>query len=186
MECVCIFHGLFYASKWKRTIIQYYFINEELARRAKEMNSYFDYKAGSATAEYRQSVDEAAQIAETQKRKVDPIHRIVAKSAKLPCSSFSLRKRSTGLRRESSVFSQPVTQRSGCGLKRRSSEMSKPRCKQRGEGYGACDDAVGISADDHDAVQKLKVKLEGLERAQESMKAVNAYYRNHKKVTAPL
>ena len=54
--------------------INYYIINEELARRAKEMNSYFDYKAGSATAEYRQSVDKAAQIAEAQKRKVDPIH----------------------------------------------------------------------------------------------------------------
>ena len=55
-------------------IIQYYSINEELARRAKEMTSYFDYKEGSATAEYRRSVDEAARIAEEQKRKVDPIH----------------------------------------------------------------------------------------------------------------
>ncbi len=58
--------------------------------------------------------------------------------------------------------------------------MSEPRCKPRGDGYGACDDAGGISADDPEAVQKLKAKLEGLERDQESMKAVNAYYRKHK------
>ncbi len=63
--------------------INYYIINEELARRAKEMNSFYDYKEGSATAEYRRSVDAAARIAEEQKRQVDPIHRVVAKSAKL-------------------------------------------------------------------------------------------------------
>ena len=38
------------------------------------MNSYFDYVEGSATAEYRKAVDQAASIAEQQKRKVDPIH----------------------------------------------------------------------------------------------------------------
>ena len=38
----------------------------------------------------------------------------------------------------------------------------------------------GISADDPQAVQKLERKLAGLEKAQETMKAVNAYYRKHK------
>ena len=38
----------------------------------------------------------------------------------------------------------------------------------------------GISADDPDAVKKLTAKLEKLTKAQESMKAVNAYYRKHK------
>lgn len=38
----------------------------------------------------------------------------------------------------------------------------------------------GISADDPQAVQKLEKKLESLEKSQESMKAVNAYYRKHK------
>ena len=38
----------------------------------------------------------------------------------------------------------------------------------------------GISADDPQAVQKLEKKLAGLEKAQETMKAVNAYYRKHK------
>lgn len=38
----------------------------------------------------------------------------------------------------------------------------------------------GISADDPQAVAKLEAKLSKLEEAQETMKAVNAYYRKHK------
>ena len=38
----------------------------------------------------------------------------------------------------------------------------------------------GISADDPQAVQKLEKKLESLTKAQENMKAINAYYRKHK------
>mgnify|MGYP001133782912 CR=1 FL=1 len=41
--------------------VNYYKINEDAARRAKEMNSFSDYKAGSATAGYRQMVDKAAR-----------------------------------------------------------------------------------------------------------------------------
>ena len=55
--------------------INYYPINEGAARRAKEMNSFSDYKEGSATAEYRAMVDKAAAIAEQQKSRVDPIFR---------------------------------------------------------------------------------------------------------------
>ena len=45
----------------------YYPINEEAARRAKEANSYSDYKEGSATAEYRRSIDRAIEIATKQR-----------------------------------------------------------------------------------------------------------------------
>lgn len=38
----------------------------------------------------------------------------------------------------------------------------------------------GISADDPQAIQKLEAKLEKLQAAQDTMKAVNAYYRKHK------
>ena len=41
----------------------YYPINEDAARRAKNMNSFSDYKEGSATASYRSMVDEAAALA---------------------------------------------------------------------------------------------------------------------------
>jgi len=52
----------------------YYHIDETLARRAKEMSSYHDYKPGSATASYRQEVDKAAAIAESQKARADPMY----------------------------------------------------------------------------------------------------------------
>jgi len=167
--------------------INYYIINEELARRAKEMNSFYDYKEGSATAEYRRSVDAAARIAEEQKRKVDPIHheridrlldayarrlaentnRQNAIAARVPSiliaggSNFPVRKK------------EKQNQASDAAMKEWQ-EIQGLLDKIRGTGKG------GISADDPEAVQKLKLKLEGLERTQESMKAVNAYYRKHK------
>ena len=52
----------------------YYTINESAARRANDMNSFSDYKPGSATAEYRQMVDKAVEIAEHQKKRVDPMY----------------------------------------------------------------------------------------------------------------
>ena len=51
----------------------YYTINEAAAKRAKDANSFSDYKQGSATAEYRHYVDEAVQLAERQKQRVDPV-----------------------------------------------------------------------------------------------------------------
>lgn len=52
----------------------YYPINETLARQANMMNSHYEYKAGSATAEYHAMVDEAAAIAEKQKARTDPMY----------------------------------------------------------------------------------------------------------------
>ena len=51
---------------------KYYPINEEAAKRAKDMNSFSDYQPGSATAGYRAMVDEAYAAAERQKARVDP------------------------------------------------------------------------------------------------------------------
>ena len=52
----------------------YYEINEETARRAKEAYSWDSYKPGSATAEYRAAVDQAAEIAEQHKKRVSPFY----------------------------------------------------------------------------------------------------------------
>lgn len=54
--------------------MSYHTINEEAARRANDMNSFRDYKAGSATAEYRRMVDAATELAERQKQRVDPMY----------------------------------------------------------------------------------------------------------------
>ncbi len=52
----------------------YYPISEDAARRAKEMNSFSDYKPGSATEECRRCVDEAAALAERQKARGGPMY----------------------------------------------------------------------------------------------------------------
>lgn len=57
-----------------REEMSYHTINEEAARRANDMNSFRDYKAGSATAEYRRMVDAATELAERQKQRVDPMY----------------------------------------------------------------------------------------------------------------
>ena len=54
--------------------INYYPINEGAARRAKEMNSFSDYKERSATAEYRAMVDKAHDHSRTAKSRVDPMY----------------------------------------------------------------------------------------------------------------
>ena len=54
--------------------MKYYEISEETARRSHDMMSMRDYKEGSATAEYRASVDRAAALVEQQKQKVSPFY----------------------------------------------------------------------------------------------------------------
>jgi hypothetical protein len=52
----------------------YHTIDEENAQRAKHSNSFYEYKEGSATAEYRSMVDRAVQIAISQKSMVDAMY----------------------------------------------------------------------------------------------------------------
>lgn len=97
------------------------------------MTSFSDYIPGSATEDYRRSVDQAASLAEQQKQN---------RAADANIAEWH--------------------------------EIQGLLDKIRGTGMG------GISADDPEAVQKLKVKLKGLEQDQEKMKAVNAYFRKNK------
>lgn len=52
----------------------YYPIDEGTARAAHDMMSFRDYQPGSATAEYRTLVDNAAALVERQKQAVSPYH----------------------------------------------------------------------------------------------------------------
>ena len=54
--------------------MSYYTINEEAARTANDLNSHYTYREGSATASYRRQVDEATELAERQKKRVDPMY----------------------------------------------------------------------------------------------------------------
>ena len=170
-----------------QTVSPYYPINEAAARRAKEMNSYSDYRPGSATAEYRQYVDEAVQIAERQKKRVDPMYHekidslldtYARKLADNMNSRFSI---------DARVPSILITGGGNFPV-RKKEKQNAARDKNWGEWQeiqGLLDKIRstgmgGISADDPQAVQKLEKKLAGLEKSQETMKAVNAYYRKHK------
>ena len=166
--------------------MQYYPIDETLARRAREMTSYSDYVPGSATAEYRRSVDEAASLAERQKQKVDPIHH---ERIDQLLDAYA-RRLAENINQGNAITARApsILIAGGGNFPARKKEKQNQAAaanlaewrqiqglldKIRGTGRG------GISADDPEAVQKLKLKVAGLERDQERMKAVNAYYRKN-------
>ena len=169
------------------TKMPYYTINEGAARRANDVNSYYDYKPGSATAEYRQMVDKAVEIGERQKKRVDPMYHekidslvdtYARKLAENMNSSFSIEARVPSiLITGGSNFPVRKKEKQNAARDRNMEEWNDIQGlldKIRSTGTG------GISADDPQAVQKLEAKLEKLQAAQDTMKAVNAYYRKHK------
>lgn len=164
----------------------YYPINEEAARRAKDANSFSDYVPGSATAEYRQMVDKAAELAERQKRRVDPEyhskidHLLDLYARKL---AANMNEGYTIAARVPSVliagpanFPARKKEKQNAASDRNMFEWQYIQGlldRIRSTGMG------GISADDADAITKLERKLVSRQEAQEHMKAVNAYYRKH-------
>ena len=165
----------------------YYAINEGAARRANDVNSFYDYKPGSATAEYRQMVDKAVEIAEHQKKRVDPMYHekidslvdtYARKLAENMNSSFSIEARVPSiLIAGGSNFPVRKKEKQNAARDRNMEDWNEIQGlldKIRSTGMG------GISADDPQAIQKLEAKLEKLQAAQDTMKAVNAYYRKHK------
>ena len=167
--------------------VKYYPINEAAARRAKEMNSYSDYKPGSATAEYRSYVEEAVQLAERQKARVDPMHHEKIDSLLDTYARKLAVNMNKGFEIDARVPSILIAGGSNFPVRKKEKQNAARDTnyrewqdiqglldKIRSTGMG------GISADDPQAVQKLEKKLAGLEKAQETMKAVNAYYRKHK------
>ncbi len=170
-----------------QTAATYYTINEAAARRAKEMNSYSDYRQGSATAEYRQYVDEAVQLAERQKARVDPMYHEKIDSLLDTYARKLAANMNKGYEIDARVPSILIAGGSNFPTRKKEKqnaardtnyrewqEIQGLLDKIRSTGMG------GISADDPQAVQKLEKKLAGLEKSQETMKAVNAYYRKHK------
>ena len=148
--------------------INYYPINEGAARRAKEMNSFSDYKEGSATAEYRAMVDKAAAIAEKQKSRVAPMYHekidhlldtYARKLAENMNQGFAI-----DARVPSVMIAGPANFPVGKKEKQnraRDSNMEEWQYIQglldkiRSTGMG------GISADDPAAIEKLQKKLDG-------------------------
>lgn len=175
------------ASSQANGTAHYYPINENAARRAKEMNSFSEYSPGNATAEYRCMVDNAVEIAEKHKKRVDAsyhekIDRLLDTYARRLAENMN-----AGYEIEARVpsvlIAGPANFPTGKKEKQNAArdrnmqewrEIQELLNKIRSIGTG------GISADDPEAVAKLKKKLADREELQETMKAANAYYRKHK------
>lgn len=164
--------------------MSYHTINEEAARRANDMNSFRDYKAGSATAEYRRMVDAATELAERQKQRVDPMyHEKIDRLLETYCrklaenmnASYSIEARCPSiLISGGGNFPVRKKEKQNAARDRNLEEWNYIQGlldKIRGVGTG------GISSDDPQAVEKLEAKLAALEKHQEMMKAANAAIR---------
>ena len=164
--------------------MSYHTINEEAARRANDMNSFRDYKAGSATAEYRRMVDAATELAERQKQRVDPMyHEKIDRLLETYC-----RKLAENMNASYSIEARcPYILISGGGnfpvRKKEKQNAARDRNLEEWNYIQGLLDKIrsvgtgGISSDDPQAVEKLEAKLAALEKHQEMMKAANAAIR---------
>lgn len=164
--------------------MSYYTTNEEAARRANDMNSFRDYKAGSATAEYRRMVDAATELAERQKQRVDPMyHEKIDRLLEIYC-----RKLAENMNASYSIEARcPSILISGGGnfpvRKKEKQNAARDRNLEEWNYIQGLLDKIrsvgtgGISSDDPQAVEKLEAKLATLEKHQEMMKAANAAIR---------
>lgn len=165
----------------------YYDINETRARQANSMNSFYEYKTGSVTAEYRAAIDKAATIAEAQKANVsaeyhDKIDRLLEsytrKLADNMNKGFEIECRCPSVM-VAGPANFPVRKKEKQNQARDKNmkewqEIQKLVDKIKSTGTG------GISADAPDALDRLRAKLAELEVNQQEMKIANAYYRKHK------
>lgn len=164
--------------------MSYHTINEEAARRANDMNSFRDYKAGSATAEYRRMVDAATELAERQKQRVDLMyHEKIDRLLEIYC-----RKLAENMNASYSIEARcPSILISGGGnfpvRKKEKQNAARDRNLEEWNYIQGLLDKIrsvgtgGISSDDPQAVEKLEAKLAALEKHQEMMKAANAAIR---------
>lgn len=164
--------------------MSYYPINEDTARLAKEMMSFSDYIPGSTTAEYKRMVDEAFELGERQKKRVDPMYhekidRLVDTYARRMADNLNEKSR-IGTMCPSIMISGgsnfPVRkkEKQNAAFDRNMqdyNEVQKILDKIKSVGTG------GISSDDPQALDKLRVKLDKLVATQERMKAANAAIR---------
>jgi hypothetical protein len=167
---------------------KYYEINENSARLAKQMMSFNDYVMGSKTAEYRSAVDKVYDLAEkaiqvkprAEERIIGLAYRYAAKLAEW-------------YNKESSIGCMcPSVMISGAGnfpvRKKEKQNAAWERNMQFLKDIEKYQDRIvqimtgkePIMDGDADAIERLRDKIEGLEKSQQLMKDVNAYYRKHK------
>lgn len=167
---------------------KYYTIDEKAARQAQGMWSFSDYVTGSKTAEYKQLVDKAYDLAdkaaEEKPDRAEEAYSLADRYARKLADNFNADSR-INLMCPSVMIAGPANfpvkkkERQNRAAERNHQEyqdIQKYLEKIRKILYGS----EIIKSDDKDAVEKLQEKLDSLQEKQEQMKAVNAYYRKHK------
>jgi hypothetical protein len=168
---------------YERAASEIMMINEELARRSKENQSFSDYRQGSATEEYNQVIQEATRKIEAAKQRVGPEHherldQLLA-SYRFKYARWTNAKNANGARHVSVMIAGPSNYDMG------KHEKYLSREGRLWEEYDhlktMIDDGIGrilngariISSDNPDAVKLLEEKISKLEHNQEVMKAAN-------------
>lgn len=160
--------------------VKYYPIDEKSARIAHEMNSMRPFAKGRATAEYQADVDHAAALAAKRKSFVDPMYHdkidglldtYARKLADNMNMGFDIDARMPSiLIAGGGNFQARKKEKQNAARDRNMREYNEIKGllhKIESTGTG------GISSDDPNALDKLKLKLASLENQQEHMKATN-------------
>lgn len=167
--------------------ITYYPINEETARRAKEMMSFNDYVPGTATTAYKNAVDRAAAKVEAAMATVEPEYH-----AKMNAMFDKFcRRLADYYNKDNEIATRcPSVMIAGASnFPVHKKEKQNAAWDANRKNYQSIMEYLdkicsigrgGISSDDPNAIDKLRKKLAGMEELQAKMKNVNAYYRKHK------
>lgn len=154
----------------------YYNIDEETARRAKVMNSFYEYIPGSATAEYRRMVDVAEKIAEAAKENYPECAKKIDRLLDLYA-----RKLADNINKGNEIETRcPSVLIAGpANFPARNKEKQNSARKKNMEEYNALKNILerirstgtgGVSADDPNAIEKLNARLAEFEAKREKMK----------------
>lgn len=165
----------------------YYEISEETARNAHYCVHMSDYKPGSATAEYRAAVDEAAALVETQKARVSPFYHDKL-DALLDRYARRLAEWTNAYNRNQASYpSQFISGAGGFNMNKHNKQQAREETlwKEYDEIKGILSKikAVGSGAvdlADPNAREMLADQLQKLQSKLDESKALNAYYRKHK------
>lgn len=164
-------------------------INENLARAAKDANSFSDYVEGSATTQYNAQCTRARELAAERKANVpaerhDELDRLVERY----CEKLA-RWTNANNANEASCPSVMISGAGNFPVRKKEKQNARRDTLMREyndiaalldkiENYGV--GGFPILADDSDAIEKLKEKIADAEKKQQTMKAFNAHYRKHK------
>lgn len=166
----------------------YFSINEQTARVAKNINSFSEYKEGSATAEYRHYVDKVYEvverIAEEKPHLLEKAERMAGHYSRKLSIYFN-----DYYRNEASCPSIMISGGGNFPVRKKEKQNSRRETLHKEweylESYARKIENLltmkqPILSGDEQAVELLQEKLDGMMETQNMMKAVNAYYRKEK------